>query len=461
MSLSAPENPFRITPNPRFVYPGQLDEAFEGLRAAAAEGRDGAVLAEPGMGKTLLLRMLAQEHEAAGAVRYAAAGPGFDAAPLFAPADGFLLVLIDEAHALSARELRRIWDQAGALREAGASISVILAGRPTFEPLAAEAGLLLDWFLLSGLAVEETPDLVRRRLVAAGCDEDAFAEDALVAIARRSGGVPRLVNLACSNALFRARAEQTEQVTLAHALAVPDVLDLPEPRPDPEPAQEAASSAAPSTLLGLAGAAMGERRPRATPLGWRALAGGLGLFVGGLLGMALLMTLAKPKPPALAISTMTPLLTGASAGGSEEPEGPAALPSSTSTPASIVFHYSAYDPGGRRTARRLAESLTASGLEAHGMSAVRARIDSTTVRYFFDGDLGVAKQVHDVLARELGRRGGARIQDLTHYEPKPSEGAIEIWLAGAGASRRDDDLRRVRARVAPPVLKPQSATDWP
>src|SRR5690606_4216487 len=134
MSFAAPgaqESPFRITPNPRFVYPGQLDGARDGVRAAVAAGRDAIVLAEPGMGKTLLLRLLAEDFVGA-ETRMAAAGPGFNPAPLLQPAaEGrSLVILLDDAHALGPRELRRIWTAIREQRQGGMAASLVLAGRP-------------------------------------------------------------------------------------------------------------------------------------------------------------------------------------------------------------------------------------------------------------------------------------------------------------------------------------------
>jgi type II secretory pathway predicted ATPase ExeA len=468
MSLAVPENPFRITPSARFVYPGQLDAALAGLRVAVAEGRDAAVLAEPGMGKTLLLRLLELAQQGAWDVRHAAAGLGFDPVPLLAPAEKPLIVMVDEAHALSALQLRRIWETAQARREAGATISLILAGRPKFEPVAAEAELTLEWFVLAGLAAEAIPNLVRGRLAVAGCAEDAFSEEALQELAERSRGVPRLLNLACSHALFRAHAERAERVTLAHAQAAAEALELPARRPAPEAPSEAEPPPPPSTVVGQAGAAMSEPRRRNGSMGWRALASGLGLFIGGLLGLVLLLALAEAEPPAMQVATMAPVIvaTPASAAAAESvaPTTAAAAAEPERAAPRVMLHYSAFDHSGERAARRLAASLVENGYEAPSVGAVRARIDSTTIRYFFPEDLDEAARLRQLVAHTLGQRGGERasVQDLTHYEPKPSESAIEIWLGRGGASQSDDnDLRRVRATIAPPQLKSAGVRDWP
>jgi type II secretory pathway predicted ATPase ExeA len=468
MSLAVPENPFRITPSARFVYPGQLDAALAGLRVAVAEGRDAAVLAEPGMGKTLLLRLLELAQGGASEVRYAAAGIGFDLVPLLAPAEKPLIVMVDEAHALSAQQLRRTSEAAQARREAGATVSLILAGRPKFEPVAAEAELTLEWFVLAGLAAEAIPNLVRGRLAVAGCAEDAFSDEALQELAERSRGVPRLLNLACSHALFRAHAERAERVTLAHAQAAAEALELPARRSAPEAPPEAKPPPAPSTVVGQAGAAISEPRRRAGPMGWRALASGLGLFIGGLLGLVLLLTLAEAEPPAGSMATMAPAIiaTPASAAAAEAaaPTTAAAAIEPAAALPRVMLHYSASDRSGERNARRLAASLVENGYDAPSVGAVRARVDATTIRYFFPEDLDEATRLQQIVAHTLSQRGGERasVQDLTHYEPKPNENAIEIWLGRRGPSRLEgDDLRPVRATIALPKLKPAGVRDWP
>ena len=52
------------------------------------------------------------------------------------------------------------------------------------------------------------------------------------------------------------------------------------------------------------------------------------------------------------------------------------------------------------------------------------------------------------------------MQDLTHYEPKPSQGSIEVWLAHP-QGRASSELRRVRAASAPLRLQPAGSRDWP
>jgi len=449
MPLDAPnaqDNPFRITPNPRFVYAGQLDAAIGGVRAAVVDGRDAAILAEPGMGKTLALRLLAQACEAGFDVRFAAAGPGFDPAPLFAPTTRpATLILVDDAHALAPRELRGLWSRIEASRSEGRRASLVLAGRPRLEPAAAEAELRLDRFCLSSLPGAAIPALVRRRLAQAGLAADAFSSEALGELARRSRGVPRVLNLACSNTLFRAQGEQAEQATIEHARAAAEALELPEPPAEAQD-EEALPPAPPGTLIGLAGVAMSDGGPRAERQGWKTLASGLALFATGLAGLILLSAHAPTEdaqsvrlPPAIAPAVAAPRFASNSV---REP-----LQKESASAPSAVVHYSAFDPAAERAARRAAEALGAVGVTTQDIRAVRARFSSTSVRYFHEADRDDAARVNGAVAAALLRSGfdRARLQDLTHYEPRPREGALEVWVGRGPPPAAPRAVRRIGA----------------
>src|SRR5690606_14323453 len=133
-----------------------------------------------------------------------------------------------------------------------------------------------------------------RRLAEAGLPQDLFSDEALAEVARRSRGAPRLINLLCSNALFRAECDQAPQASADHVRGAAEALQLPSPPPPVEPPQPA-PLARPATVIGVAGVAMGDAPPRPR-MSWRALAGGVTLFLGGLVGLGLLMAAAAPPP---------------------------------------------------------------------------------------------------------------------------------------------------------------------
>src|SRR5690606_31216458 len=113
---------------------------------------------------------------------------------------------------------------------------------------------------------------------------------------------------------------------------------------------------------------------------------------------------------------------------------PPAAPTPTSAPEPappvIAVHYSAYDPSGARTARRIAAELAADGFRVSGPRPVRARISSTSVRYFHDADRAAGVRAMRSAAPAL--RGGAasavNMLDLTHYRPQPQTGVLELWI---------------------------------
>src|SRR5690606_4477444 len=135
-------------------------------------------------------------------------------------------------------------------------------------------------------------------------------------------------------------------------------------------------------------------------LGWRALVAGVGLFVGGLAGLAFLLSAARsePEPQALAAKA---------ADASASPEAKESAAKAKRKPAAVVVHYSAYDPAGERAARRVASKLAAEGFDVRGVHPVRGRVASTTVRYFFESDRDAVAHAKRAAAAALRRSGAA------------------------------------------------------
>jgi general secretion pathway protein A len=74
------------------------------------------------------------------------------------------------------------------------------------------------WYHLDGLSEEETADYVVHRLRVAGGDGTVFTPGALSAVHRITGGIPRLVNNLCTNALLLAFEREERPVTEATVL---------------------------------------------------------------------------------------------------------------------------------------------------------------------------------------------------------------------------------------------------
>ncbi len=164
------------------------------------------------------------------------------------------VVLIDEAQMLETRELMEEFRGLLNLEVPERKlISFVLFGLPDIEknlkldpPLAQRVAMR---YRLEPFNAESTEAYVKHRMRLAGSAKLPFAPDAIAAIHQRSGGVARVINTLCDNALFEAFLARTPEIrgSLMHAIA--DNLGLETTRlpsvnvPVPAPAP---SSPAPS-----------------------------------------------------------------------------------------------------------------------------------------------------------------------------------------------------------------------
>ncbi|HZH26839.1 MAG TPA: LytR C-terminal domain-containing protein [Azospirillaceae bacterium] len=93
----------------------------------------------------------------------------------------------------------------------------------------------------------------------------------------------------------------------------------------------------------------------------------------------------------------------------------------------IFIHHEAGDARGAERARTLARRLEAQGHAVPDIREVGMRIGESRVRYFFDADEGIAREVAEVVPGAPGP--GARVQDFRRSERKPAPNTIEVWLA--------------------------------
>ena len=110
-------------------------------------------------------------------------------------------------------------------------ISVILLGQPelskrlahpVYEPLRQRIGIQ---FSLRPLQVVEIGEYLAHRLVCAGGKQDLFTVDAVSAIARVSGGIPRRINQLASLALLEGFGRGVSQIDAAVIDAVSEELE--------------------------------------------------------------------------------------------------------------------------------------------------------------------------------------------------------------------------------------------
>jgi general secretion pathway protein A len=278
------EMPFAIEPNPRFLLLGEDHREALATLVYAVEQQEGwaLLLGEAGVGKTTLIMALLRELEDR-------VVPAVVNNPLLEPLDFFnlaalelgldgpfrskgqflialgqlisrcrqegkvLLLVVDEAHSLTPRlleELRLL----GNLDDASPRVlNIFLVGQPRVLKLMKKAGAkglmqrLRRHHLLKPLTPRETTAYVRHRLRVAGGSEELFDPEALAAVHQLSGGVPRLVNTLCDEALlvgFNRGLETIDHAAVEEAAAHEPLFASEEPEPGPEagpPAEPAAA----------------------------------------------------------------------------------------------------------------------------------------------------------------------------------------------------------------------------
>lgn len=239
------DRPFTIVPNPGCLYMSSRHKlAFAHLQYGLLEGTGFVVLTGGiGTGKTTLLRFLlgkiAQVMDVAvifntnvsGAellrliIREFEAGePGGDKAANLALLNDFLIerfrqgrqtiVIIDEAQNLSREaleEVRLLSNLQGSTRPL---LQVVLCGQPELRRKLADPALtqlaqrITSTFHLEPLNQEDTGHYIRFRLAKAGGSPGLFDDEAIQAVHRISGGVPRVINILCNSALVHGYADE-------------------------------------------------------------------------------------------------------------------------------------------------------------------------------------------------------------------------------------------------------------
>lgn len=128
------------------------------------------------------------------------------------------VVLIDEAQMLHSRELMEEFRGLLNLEIPDKKLlNIIFFGLPALddvlkldEPLAQRVAFK---YTLRPLSERDVRDYISYRLEVAGCETSPFEEEALTLINRYSGGVPRLINTLCDNALFETYLRHGQKVT--------------------------------------------------------------------------------------------------------------------------------------------------------------------------------------------------------------------------------------------------------
>jgi general secretion pathway protein A len=245
------EKPFNVTPDPRFFYMNPVyRESYANLLTGIQERKGFVVMTgEVGTGKTTLLRLLMKNLEAN--VRFAYfynTTLSFEELLTYAceelgltiPRGGrlrkiqalneFLIeqlrrggtaaLLIDEAQHLTEHVLESLRLLSNLETGTEKLLQIVLVGQPELEAKLAQQSLrqlkqrVALVCSLDRLKDREVKPYIQFRLESVGCErKDLFHPAAIERIAVYSGGVPRLINIICDNALTIAYASSERRVS--------------------------------------------------------------------------------------------------------------------------------------------------------------------------------------------------------------------------------------------------------
>jgi type II secretory pathway predicted ATPase ExeA len=246
------ELPFRLSPDPQFLYLSKQHARAKAYMESTIWFTDGFVVitGEIGSGKTTLIESFLQELQRdvvvaqisqtqvsvvdflqSVLVQFGFSPFKMKKAELIATLNSFLveqysagrkvLLIVDEAQNLSLKVLEEIRMLSGVETTKEKVLRIILAGQPELNQkldapeLVQLAQRIRLRFHLGTLSSTEMHAYIHHRLEVAGAgDRPIFAEDAYPVIYRYTGGVPRLVNTLCDTAMLAAFGQNRDQIRL-------------------------------------------------------------------------------------------------------------------------------------------------------------------------------------------------------------------------------------------------------
>jgi general secretion pathway protein A len=255
--------PFSLAPDPKYLFrTDSLLEVFANLQYGIENGKGIVVVTgEVGTGKTTILRSMLQSLDRSVLAAYI-----FN--PILSTEDFFDLLagefrmrpqqskasmlrllgnvlisrhsqglrtvlVVDEAHLLPRHLLEEIRLLLNFETNREKLLQVILCGQPELHDLLSQPELrqlkqrVSLKCSIKTLTPHETGEYIRWRLRIAGCaNENLFESEAIRLAHRFSGGIPRIVNNICDNALLTGFGEGRAQITAEIVEDVVDVLDL-------------------------------------------------------------------------------------------------------------------------------------------------------------------------------------------------------------------------------------------
>jgi general secretion pathway protein A len=245
------ENPFKVTPDPRFVYMGEKHrEALAQLLYGVKESKGFIVITgEVGTGKTTMIHYLLGRFNGNGHTKTAflfnpkltvddfleyilddlgiKAQQGGKATQLQAlhkfllecyEKDVKVVLIVDEAQGLKPEVLEEIRLLSNFETAKSKLLQIVLVGQPELNHTLAESAYrqlrqrINLRYHLTPLSRKEMVEYIEKRLRTAGGNRSLFSEKAIREVYRRSRGVPRLINILCDNSLLNAYALDQKQV---------------------------------------------------------------------------------------------------------------------------------------------------------------------------------------------------------------------------------------------------------
>jgi TonB family protein len=267
------EQPFGVTPNPRYFYPSAMHREALASLIYAVENNVGfsSLIAEPGMGKTSLLFSLLDKFsdsartaflfntqcQSRDLLRYLLAElevPGFEQDPVILH-EKFKQVVLDEARAR--RRVIVVIDEAQNLEDDALEtvrllsnfespetklLHIILAGQPQLAEKLGQPGLgqlrqrISIFGRLAPFTSAESKSYIEHRLRVAGhMGSPIFALEASELIATNARGVPRNINRICFNAMSLGYALRKKLIDVDVVHEVCADLDLSSFLPERQP----------------------------------------------------------------------------------------------------------------------------------------------------------------------------------------------------------------------------------
>ena len=245
------DNPFSISPNPRFLYPTPLTQAASQQLVDAIRKRKGLILltGEVGTGKTLLLHRvldwLAEEKMPTALIFNSHVNSNhlldFILSDFGVPCKSSLksdklislnrwlldryrlgqtpVLIVDEAQGLPLHTLEEIRLLLNLETPREKLLQVILSGHPEFEEklkchqLRQLRQRITVRCRTAPLTLQETQAYIQEHLRTAGAKRSIFQPKAAIFVHAYSRGIPRVVNLLCEHSLINALADGSRVVS--------------------------------------------------------------------------------------------------------------------------------------------------------------------------------------------------------------------------------------------------------